>query len=201
MTTIQPDAVLAAGAVESFATVWSSAATAEEVAPSLACSETDALAVVFRTAGALDIAEMWINKHIATASECEGHDTGLVTTQLAEPPLFDQNGNYTPAPGTEYPFSISDITDGPAPSPRAGAEPMTPATTTTTTAPATASVISAAEVLRLADPFTPFGFDPDRYAEIVFYRCRACAERGPVGRALPGGDFRDLPATEQAAHT
>lgn len=23
--------------------------------------------------------------------------------------LFDENGNYTPAPGTEYPFSISDI--------------------------------------------------------------------------------------------
>ncbi|MFF8431019.1 hypothetical protein ACF07Y_38980 [Streptomyces sp. NPDC016566] len=109
MTTIQPDAVLAAGAVESFATVWSSAATAEEVAPCLACSEIDALAVVFRTAGALDTAEMWINEHIATASECEGHDTTPVTTPLAEPPLFDQNGNYTPAPGAEYPFSISDI--------------------------------------------------------------------------------------------
>ncbi|MGW2109930.1 hypothetical protein [Streptomyces sp. NPDC001948] len=26
-----------------------------------------------------------------------------------ETPLFDRNGNYTPAPGTEYPFSVSDI--------------------------------------------------------------------------------------------
>ncbi|MFE5923160.1 hypothetical protein [Streptomyces sp. NPDC056468] len=27
----------------------------------------------------------------------------------AEPPLFDEHGNYTPSPGTEYPFAISDI--------------------------------------------------------------------------------------------
>ncbi|MET9112261.1 hypothetical protein [Streptomyces zhihengii] len=78
---------------------------------------------------------------------------------------------------------------------------MTP-TTTTTAAPAAAeSVMSADEALALADPFTPFGFAPDRYAEICFYRCRDCGARGPVGRALFGGDFNDLPATEQAAHT
>ncbi|MFE9250877.1 hypothetical protein [Streptomyces sp. NPDC007088] len=75
----------------------------------------------------------------------------------------------------------------------------TPATTTT--AAATASVMSAAEALALADPFTPFGFDADRYAEIIFYRCQACGERGPVGRALLDGHFNDLPAPEQAAHT
>ncbi|MFE7778491.1 hypothetical protein ACFU5O_32330 [Streptomyces sp. NPDC057445] len=46
-----------------------------------------------------------------------------------------------------------------------------------------------------------FGFGPDQYAEITFYQCRQCAARGPVGRALPDGDFRDLPETEQAAHT
>ncbi|MFF9158290.1 hypothetical protein ACF1AB_39385 [Streptomyces sp. NPDC014846] len=109
MTTIQPDAVLATGAVESFAIVWSSAATAEEVAPSLACSETDALAVVFRAAGLPDTAEMWISKHIATASECQGHDTEPDVARSAEPTLFDENGNYSPAPGVEYPFSISDI--------------------------------------------------------------------------------------------
>ncbi|MFF7415652.1 hypothetical protein [Streptomyces lydicus] len=27
----------------------------------------------------------------------------------AQPPLFDEHGNYTPQPGTEYPFSVSDL--------------------------------------------------------------------------------------------
>ncbi|MER6616350.1 hypothetical protein [Streptomyces xantholiticus] len=31
------------------------------------------------------------------------------TPAAAEAPLYDENGSYTPAPGTEYPFSISDI--------------------------------------------------------------------------------------------
>ncbi|MCG8971824.1 hypothetical protein [Streptomyces sp. CL12-4] len=31
----------------------------------------------------------------------------MSTTTTA--PEYDENGNYTPAPGTEYPFSISDI--------------------------------------------------------------------------------------------
>ncbi|MEU2969018.1 hypothetical protein ABZ687_29075 [Streptomyces ardesiacus] len=31
----------------------------------------------------------------------------MTTTTAA--PLYDEHGNYTPAPGTEYPFSISDI--------------------------------------------------------------------------------------------
>ncbi|GBQ04370.1 hypothetical protein SSP531S_58640 [Streptomyces spongiicola] len=30
------------------------------------------------------------------------------THAVPEAPLFDEHGNYTPAPGTEYPFSISD---------------------------------------------------------------------------------------------
>ncbi|MDF3303060.1 hypothetical protein [Streptomyces tropicalis] len=79
---------------------------------------------------------------------------------------------------------------------------MTPTTTTTTvTAAATASVMSADEALALADPFTPFGFAPDRYAEICFYRCRDCGARGPVGRALLDKEFSDLPQAEQDAHT
>ncbi|MFJ5820015.1 hypothetical protein ACIQGT_39945 [Streptomyces sp. NPDC093108] len=73
--------------------------------------------------------------------------------------------------------------------------------TTTTSAASDATTMNAETALALADPFTPFGFDPDRYAEIIFYRCRACGERGPVGRALLDGDFNDLPAPEQAAHT
>ncbi|QFG13323.1 hypothetical protein SEA_GILGAMESH_131 [Streptomyces phage Gilgamesh] len=31
------------------------------------------------------------------------------TTDTAAAPLFDENGDYSPSPGTEYPFSISDI--------------------------------------------------------------------------------------------
>ncbi|MFJ5951398.1 hypothetical protein [Streptomyces noursei] len=61
--------------------------------------------------------------------------------------------------------------------------------------------MNADEALTLADPFTPFGFAPDRYAEICFYRCRQCGARGPVGRALLDGEFCDLPPAEQAAHT
>ncbi|MFD5856116.1 hypothetical protein [Streptomyces chartreusis] len=30
-------------------------------------------------------------------------------TIAPDAPLYDANGNYTPAPGTEYPFSVSDI--------------------------------------------------------------------------------------------
>ncbi|MFE6639536.1 hypothetical protein ACFVFT_38520 [Streptomyces tendae] len=30
-------------------------------------------------------------------------------TATTAAPLFDENGNFDPAPGTEYPFSISDI--------------------------------------------------------------------------------------------
>ncbi|MEU3639949.1 hypothetical protein AB0H23_27495 [Streptomyces albogriseolus] len=78
---------------------------------------------------------------------------------------------------------------------------MTTTAATTTATTAAASVMTAHEALALADPFTPFGFAPDRYAEICFYRCRDCGARGPVGRALLGGDFTDLPPVEQAAHT
>ncbi|MFD7956070.1 hypothetical protein ACFV4X_21555 [Streptomyces ardesiacus] len=73
--------------------------------------------------------------------------------------------------------------------------------TTTTATTVDAGVMTADEALTLADPFTAFGFAPDRYAEICFYRCRDCGARGPVGRALLDGDFRDLPPAEQAAHT
>ncbi|MFF7117394.1 hypothetical protein ACFY91_34500 [Streptomyces albogriseolus] len=78
---------------------------------------------------------------------------------------------------------------------------MTTTAATTTATTAAASVMTADEALALADPFTPFGFAPNRYAEICFYRCRDCGARGPVGRALLGGDFNDLPPAEQAAHT
>ncbi|MEV4868546.1 hypothetical protein [Streptomyces syringium] len=71
----------------------------------------------------------------------------------------------------------------------------------TTATHAAESVMSADEALTLADPFTPFGFDPNRYAEICFYRCRVCGECGPVGRALLDADFDDLLPAEQAAHT
>ncbi|MFD4247298.1 hypothetical protein ACFWP3_37780 [Streptomyces sp. NPDC058525] len=61
--------------------------------------------------------------------------------------------------------------------------------------------MTADTALRLADPFAPFGFTPDRYAEITFYQCRECGARGPVGQALLDKTFADLPAQEQAAHT
>lgn len=63
------------------------------------------------------------------------------------------------------------------------------------------SRMTADEALTCPDPFSPFGFDPNRYAEIIFYRCRQCGARGPVGRALLDVVLHDLPETEQAAHT
>ncbi|MGC5264110.1 hypothetical protein ACPXCO_24130 [Streptomyces cyaneofuscatus] len=61
--------------------------------------------------------------------------------------------------------------------------------------------MTADEALTHADPFTAFGFAPDRYAEILFYRCRECGARGQVGRALLDTELRHLPEPEQAAHT
>ncbi|MFF7415664.1 hypothetical protein [Streptomyces lydicus] len=40
---------------------------------------------------------------LTAGPKCEGRQPAL------EAPLFEENGTYNPAPGTEYPFSISDI--------------------------------------------------------------------------------------------
>ncbi|MEU9761879.1 hypothetical protein AB0D98_19460 [Streptomyces sp. NPDC047987] len=66
-------------------------------------------------------------------------------------------------------------------------------TTTAASAASDSTTMNAETALALADPFAPFGLDPDRYAEIIFYRCRQCTAQGPVGRALP--------EAEHAAHT
>jgi len=93
-------------AVAHFTAVWSSTATAEDAAPALTCTELDALLELFGSASALAAATEWISAHTAADPECEGH---TVPANTIESPLFDENGNYTPSPGTEYPFSISDI--------------------------------------------------------------------------------------------
>ncbi|MEV7691378.1 hypothetical protein [Streptomyces bungoensis] len=108
MTTLPPDAATS-GPLKDFATVWGSAATADDVAPTLACPEADTLAAVFHAAGAPDTARMGLGKHTATASKCHGHDTHPAPTTTPDLSLYDEHGNYVGAPGTEYPFSISDI--------------------------------------------------------------------------------------------
>ncbi|MCX5182590.1 hypothetical protein [Streptomyces sp. NBC_00268] len=99
--TAQPTVTLAAAAQE-FAAKWRSAATAAETAPALSCSEIDALARLFRVVGVPDAADEWTSEHIASETECHGHPA-------PDPALYYTQGNYTPAPGTEYAFSISDI--------------------------------------------------------------------------------------------
>lgn len=89
-------------AVEEFTAKWRSVAVAEETAPALGCQEINALARLFRVAGVPDAADEWTAEHTANEPECWGHPA-------PEPPQFDEHGNYTPAPGTEYPFSVSDI--------------------------------------------------------------------------------------------
>ncbi|MDI3101969.1 hypothetical protein QJ054_33585 [Streptomyces sp. AN-3] len=107
MNPVQPTVALAtatAGLLDAFHGVD----TAEQAAAVLTCRETDALAAVFRAAGAPDTAKLWITEHIANSSECQGHDADAAPQDDAAL-LYDAQGNYNPAPGTEYPFSVSDI--------------------------------------------------------------------------------------------
>ena len=128
MDTAKPAAPVTSAA-RRFAGVFASAATADNMAPALTCMELDALLELFGTVGALDAAAEWITSH--TDSECEGHTIPEAThTPDPEPALYDENGNYTPQPGTEYPFAVSDIARATTPRPdascRNGARPSCP---------------------------------------------------------------------------
>ncbi|MEU6462208.1 hypothetical protein [Streptomyces sp. NPDC046976] len=98
---MQPTDTLAS-IVQKFATEWLEVSnTGETIASTLSCTEFDAIADVFRAVGAGRIAD-WIGDHAETEEACQGH-------AIAPLPLYDESDNYTPVPGTEYPFSVSDI--------------------------------------------------------------------------------------------
>ncbi|MEU5959335.1 hypothetical protein [Streptomyces sp. NPDC047525] len=110
MPRMKPDPVRATDAVAHFASVWSSAATGEEVVPALTCKEVDALAGVFRAAGAQEAADAWTAEHTDTDTGCQGHDS----EQDAELRKADGNGGDDFAPGDKYSYCIADYADAAA---------------------------------------------------------------------------------------
>ncbi|MFD5790476.1 hypothetical protein ACFWH1_28120 [Streptomyces sp. NPDC127037] len=84
-------------ALTDFVTTWGSSTS---VAPALSCAELDALLGLFRAAGKPDTAAAWIGAH-AERGDCEGHDTTVAPVTV--------QGDDGPPPGTEFPFSISDV--------------------------------------------------------------------------------------------
>ncbi|MEW1892322.1 hypothetical protein [Streptomyces sp. NPDC085659] len=89
-------------ALNDFVAVWSSSTS---VAPALSCAELDALLALFGAAGRREAAASWIGAH-AESGDCEGHDAPA-TPALA--PAVHASGVYCPPPGTEFPFSVSDV--------------------------------------------------------------------------------------------
>ncbi|NML55101.1 hypothetical protein HHL19_35770 [Streptomyces sp. R302] len=75
---------------------------AVDLAAPMGCAELDAYAAVLTAAGHPDAAVTAVEAH-DDHDECQGHAVP------APVQLFDERGEYTPAPGTEYPFSVSDI--------------------------------------------------------------------------------------------
>lgn len=107
MNVAQPEA--STSALAHFASVWASGLTATDTAPALTCTELDALLELLATAGAPDAAARWIAAHTRQDEECEGHTVPDVTPAPVVVDEYDEDGNYTPAPGIEYPFAVSDI--------------------------------------------------------------------------------------------
>ncbi|MFH8439313.1 hypothetical protein ACH4A3_29330 [Streptomyces sp. NPDC018007] len=86
------------------------APSAEHLAPALTCYELNELLDLFVTTGHKAAAARWIEFHDGDEG-CEGHPVPAAPAPAPAPekPLFGANSEYTPEPGTEYPFSVSDI--------------------------------------------------------------------------------------------
>lgn len=84
------------------------APSADHLASALTCYELNELLDLFAAAGLKGAAVRWIEFHDGD-DQCEGHTVPDLTAPPAEKPLYGANGEYTPAPGTEYPFAVSDI--------------------------------------------------------------------------------------------
>ncbi|MFB6629951.1 hypothetical protein ACFCWY_08655 [Streptomyces sp. NPDC056362] len=97
-----------ADVVDQFAKELSHGTTITSLAPALSCRELTALTDLLRTGGHSPLADAWIEEHQAREkpTDCDGHPAARAD---AGAPPFDEHGRYTPAPGTEYPFSVSDI--------------------------------------------------------------------------------------------
>ncbi|MFB7403306.1 hypothetical protein ACFCZR_24335 [Streptomyces rubiginosohelvolus] len=90
------------------------ARSADHLAEKLTCFELEELLDLFAAVGDTEAVVAWIQHHEGEP-ECEGHTAPDAPAPAApapaapEKPLFAASGEYTPEPGTEYPFSVSDI--------------------------------------------------------------------------------------------
>ncbi|MFE6461489.1 hypothetical protein ACFVP0_29015 [Streptomyces cinereoruber] len=93
--------------VDQFVEEWARNATTSGLAATLGCTELDALTAILTASGRPDAATLWIEDHQhAEPTDCHGHAAPC----LDPGPLpHDEHGRYSPIPGTEYPFSISDV--------------------------------------------------------------------------------------------
>ncbi|MFD4795063.1 hypothetical protein [Streptomyces anulatus] len=85
------------------------ARSADALAESLTCFELNELLDLFAAVGDMDAVVAWIQHHEGDP-ECSGHTApGAPAPAAPEKPLYGANSEYTPEPGTEYPFAVSDI--------------------------------------------------------------------------------------------
>ncbi|MFI6142385.1 hypothetical protein ACIBCC_29865 [Streptomyces griseus] len=85
------------------------ARSADHLAEQVTCLDLDELLSLFAAVGDTTAAVAWIQHHEDNDSECKGHTVPDAPAPAPERPLFAANGEYTPEPGTEYPFSVSDV--------------------------------------------------------------------------------------------
>ncbi|MGW0033030.1 hypothetical protein ACWDXD_24840 [Streptomyces sp. NPDC003314] len=93
-----------ADTVYAFTATWTKGQTIGDIAPALACAELTPLINLLAAAGHTQPTFSWVEDHEAgeAPGDCDGHT-------VPEMPLYDAHDRYTPTPGTEYPFSVSDI--------------------------------------------------------------------------------------------
>jgi hypothetical protein len=76
--TTAPDTAALTAAAAQLAKLWASEDAVREIAPTLQCSEIDALAALFTAVGKPDVAEAWVTVHteaeIATEGGCDCTD-------------------------------------------------------------------------------------------------------------------------------
>ncbi|MFE8979087.1 hypothetical protein ACFYM7_37610 [Streptomyces cyaneofuscatus] len=108
MTTHTPDDALTRAARSLAASL---ADTADHLAAILTCHELTDVVDLLAAAGHHTAGTRWIEWHTGDP-QCTGHtapDTTPATPTPTFSSLYDEHGRYSPAPGTECPYSVADI--------------------------------------------------------------------------------------------
>ncbi|MGW4221481.1 hypothetical protein ACWEJZ_31250 [Streptomyces bacillaris] len=85
--------------------------SADHLAAVLTCHELTDVVDLLAAAGNPAAGARWVHWHEGDP-RCTGHTTHDTTPAPATPTissLYDEHGRYSPAPGTEYPYSVADI--------------------------------------------------------------------------------------------